>query len=320
MIAWTLGWALAGQPGELEPVSGSDPAAFADHLLDLGDAFNALTWYRRALFERPDRPDAGALRARMALAYERGDRYDDAEASWLAVADDFPELRGVALYRAAALQLEADRPSVARMHLQDLRISAPGWAERADLVEGMSWLAEGRLEEGGRALTAFSTRYPTSSWAPAARTAADLARQPVRRRSPVLAGAMSLVLPGSGQVYAGNPGDGLMAFAAAGLLGAWSATLLAYGVEQDRGWATVSGGVLGGAAAFVWVGNVVGASRGARRTNAFLARRQAERSLAALQDPRLELRAEDVALPPREVRPAPRQAEQADPGEADDAG
>jgi len=76
--------------------------------------------------------------------------------------------------------------------------------------------------------------------------------------TPALAGALSLVVPGAGQVYYGHPGDAFMAFVFSVGLAGLSYYYLA---EADR---PVPGIVVGGFAAFFWLGQAYGAYVGAR--------------------------------------------------------
>jgi TM2 domain-containing membrane protein YozV len=78
------------------------------------------------------------------------------------------------------------------------------------------------------------------------------------RRSPLLAGALSAVIPGLGRVYLGRWPDGLLSFLLVGTTGA----LAAQGFhEEGRG--SVRGWILGGVAALLYAGNVYGSAVGA---------------------------------------------------------
>ena len=78
------------------------------------------------------------------------------------------------------------------------------------------------------------------------------------RKSPLLAAALSMVVPGLGRVYLGRWPDGLLSFLLIGTTGA----LAAQGFYQD-GRGSVRGWILGGVAALLYAGNVYGSAVGA---------------------------------------------------------
>ncbi len=76
--------------------------------------------------------------------------------------------------------------------------------------------------------------------------------------SPVVAGLMSTVVPGTGQLYYGHPGDGFMAFVFS--VGFASASYYYFTVEKRP----VPGAITAGIAGFFWLGQAYGAYVGAR--------------------------------------------------------
>jgi hypothetical protein len=279
-------------------VTAPDPTAFADHLLRSGDPFNALTWYRLGLFLESDRADAPSLLFRIGLCYELGDRHSAAEEAYLDLAGRFPHWSPRATYRAAMALAEAGEPEVAQLHLGEVVLEGEGtgWAERAAFMNGVVLVQAGHLESADLAFAAFPNSWPDSALVSRATAVRAHLEAPVPHRSPALAGVMSTILPGSGQLYAGHHGDAVMAFLASAVLGAWSFTLVRYGVEDDRGWAVAGGTVLGTLAVFTWSSNVVGAVRGAKRTNRHLLLRHTEAILREVDHPDLERTPEDVLL------------------------
>ena len=77
-------------------------------------------------------------------------------------------------------------------------------------------------------------------------------------KSPLLAGALSAVVPGLGRVYLGRWQDGLVSFVLVGL----AAVLSAQGFH-DEGSHSVRGWIVGSAGALLYVGNVYGSAVGA---------------------------------------------------------
>ncbi len=86
--------------------------------------------------------------------------------------------------------------------------------------------------------------------------------QHVKYKSPLLAGGMSLVIPGSGKLYCGKLRDGLLSFVLVSIL-SWQSYVGFHkkGVESVYGW------VSGTAAAGFYLGDVYGSFKAARHYN-----------------------------------------------------
>ncbi len=275
-------------------LSADQAVAFGDHLLAQGDAYNALTWYRLALFLDPQRPDAEALRFRVGLAYERGERYPAAVFAYGQVGGPLADR---AAYRAAIADHRAGNEAAADLGLERVGVFYPGseWAPRADFARGIFALQRYDLETAQTRFAAFS--HPESPLAPRAAELATAASEPVPRKSPALAASLSVV-PGLGQLYAGHPGDAMMAALFNVPLALGAGLLLADGVEQQRPTEIAAGAVLG--SVFVvafYPSNVIGAWRGAERTNQMRERRRSEALLQQAWAPDLELDAGEVEPP-----------------------
>jgi TM2 domain-containing membrane protein YozV len=273
--------------------------AFGDELYAADDPFNALTFWRLGLFLDPDREDAGAVRFRLALAYEKGDRHAAAVRAWLDLAGRDELWSPQATYRAAMSALAGNQPGEARVYLGEvvLEDASGPWGERAAFMIPIVDLKAGNATSAQAGFDAFVSAHPASPYAERAKATSALLADPIRRRSPAVAGTMSLILPGSGQMYAGHVGDGVMALLANGLFGFWSYTLLRDGFEDDERWKIGSGVAMGSFTAYVWASNVVGAVSGAQRANRHAERRRNEAALEAADSADLQRDAEDVKLP-----------------------
>ena len=122
------------------------------------------------------------------------------------------------------------------------------------------------------------------------------AASPLPRKSPWLAAGLSLA-PGLGQLYAGHRGDAAIAFLFNAGFGAGATFLLVDGIQQGRGWEIGAGAALAGLFSISYPANLLGAYRGAHRTNRHHERRRAEELLQQAWAPELELAAEEVELP-----------------------
>jgi TolA-binding protein len=288
-------------PAPVVPACVPDAAsarAFADHLLSKGDPFNAVTWYRLALFQDPTRGDADAIRFRIAAAYELGQRWDAAEVAYGLV--EGTSLASRAAYRSAVVNEKAGRFIAADQQFESVTQYYPDtpWAARASFARGVVFLENRDLGRAALRFDAASTAPALGEpWPERAKLLASRAREPLPHRSPLVAAGLSTVLPGAGQLYSGHAGDGAMALVANGVLATWSATLLRDGIEHDKGWKTGMGTAIGAMFAVTWVSNIYGGWRSAVRFNEHKARRRAESLLGEASDPRLELDAASISLP-----------------------
>jgi hypothetical protein len=276
-------------------VDADTAVAYADWLLRHSDPFNAITWYRLGLFLEPERPDAGALRFRIGLAYELGARWQAAEVAYGQVADD--TLNARAAYRAAlALRVSGNGASVDQQ-LAAVAQFHPGteWAERATYARGLVYLHDHDLKSARARLA--EVPVDGNRWGVTASNLVVALEEPLPSRSPWMAAGLSAVVPGMGKVYAGQSRDGLMSFVVNGLLGAWSYTLLRQGSQDEgRAWQMGMGAVIGGSFALAYSANVVGSWRAAGRFEAQQSRDRAASLLGQLYDPTLELDPRDVPL------------------------
>lgn len=272
-------------------------ASFADSLLDGGDPFNALTWYRLSLhLSGEDNPAAPSLRFRAALCYELGDRHDAAEAAYLDLAERFAEWSPRATYRAGMAAREGGHPGMARVHFEEVLLEDPTgpWADRSAYMAAVLTLQFHDLERTRRELDAFAERFPESELIPRVDALRPVLAEPVRHRSPTLAGVFSAVVPGTGQLHARHWGDGVMAFVTSAGSAGLAYSLIRYGVEDERAWATSTGTVFAVLSSFLWVSQVVGAVRGARRANDLWLHQHIDDVLEEAMHPELEVYPEDV--------------------------
>jgi hypothetical protein len=188
--------------------------AFADHLLEDGDAYRAIGEYRRYLFLSPGSGDADLVTYRIALAYLVGEQHTSAIAWGERVENDpeaRPEVRWAAWAAVGRAFFDLGQHGSAAIHLahppRDFDDSATaGWA---DYVRGWSRLQRHELEE---AAAAFAAVPAGTEWhGPGLALAEELSSPPrLSRRSPVLAGLLSIV-PGLGHLYLGMWGTALSA-------------------------------------------------------------------------------------------------------------
>lgn len=195
--------------------------SFADSLFAEGDYYRAITEYKRFLFLSPGDPQAPRAELAIGRSYLAGSRWSQAEAALRRVERDFPgspQAGRAALLLAEIPFRRGDYP-LARSRLQLLlhSFAADPVKNKARSLLPWTLIEENRFAEARRELLARGTpgdRQLAAALPP-------LERLP--RKSPLLAGTLSAVLPGAGQLYAGRPRDAVLALALNGafIAGAW---------------------------------------------------------------------------------------------------
>ncbi len=263
LIALLLLGSAAAPPVRAAGDAADEMIAFADHLFEAGDYYRAITEYERVAFHHPAAPAALRARYRIALSYYRGEKYADAARRFREFAARHPDdaLGEEAAFMAAEADYKnGDTRAAAEAIDAYLRQYPAGPRADAALV----LLGRCRLREGEwkRAAEIFGTVSPGSaSGAAAAGLAAGARRYPdVPRKSPALAGMLSAVLPGAGQLYVGRRADAAAAFFLNALF-VWAA------VEAFDNHNDVTGGILVAFEAGWYSGNIFNAVGSAHKYN-----------------------------------------------------
>ena len=206
-------------PGHAQ--GGRGTLGFADSLFAQGDYYRAVTEYKRFLFESPRSPRAPHAALSIALSYLAGSRWEQAETALRRVQHDFPATAeaGRAALLLAEVPFRRGDFALARSRLHALLTApvAPPVKQQARALLPWTLIEENRFAAARQELTAEGT--------PRARqlAAALPPLEKLPRKSPLLAGTLSALLPGAGQLYAERPRDAALALALNGafLAGAW---------------------------------------------------------------------------------------------------
>lgn len=187
----------------------TDPLSFAESLAAEGDYYRAITEYKRFLHYHPGDPRSAHVRLAIAeslLAGKRWPRADTAlERVWTLHPDSPEARRARELYAAAAYQ-RGDYLTARNRYLQ--LADSPAASPSAPLAgAGLSAL---RRDDPAAALSDFS-RVPPPLGEELRLELADY--QALPRKSAPLAGTLSALLPGAGQLYSGRPRQAGIAFA-----------------------------------------------------------------------------------------------------------
>jgi TM2 domain-containing membrane protein YozV len=247
----------------------------AERLRAVGSFSECAVEALRYAYDRPADRSRGFERA--ALCLSLAGRHDDARRLMLTLPSEGTPLDGPGRLRLCLAEVflpDLDAPAcaalepgtprdrsdeLARQTLLMRKIHARHWgAARQELVGRLSAPAD--LDS--------TTDATVEAWS---RQDDELLRRydALPRKSPLLAGALSAVVPGLGRVYLGRWPDGLLSFLLVGTTGA----LAAQGF-YDEGRGSVRGWILGGVAALLYAGNVYGSAIGA-----LVQRRDAEDAL-----------------------------------------
>jgi len=188
--------------------------SFADHLFDEGDYYRAITEYERFLFNYPDNTEAPRARIKIGLAYQKGQKWRQAEEELGTVIRDY---KGSPYERQAAWELgetyyKSGQFTLAASQYKHFRESFPGenLAQKAQMRIAWCSVRTGDFQTVKKELSLVESGSPY--YEPAQGFLKDLAGfDSLSHRSPALSGAMSAVIPGTGQFYAGRYMDGMAA-------------------------------------------------------------------------------------------------------------
>jgi len=253
----------------------------------LGDGFmaereyyRAVTEYKKFLMLFPGSPQEPKALFQIGTAYFQGGEYLEAARAFARVRQTYS-----AQYFVRAAWLEGVSYSKLGRHHEAISAferamgyddSHPNAAD-ALLGKALATFDLGDVTGCRHELFRFQELYPGDPRAEGAREAiAELDRyQDSPRKSRVLAGSMSTVIPGSGQMYAGYYRDGLMALTVNGLFIA--GTVIAIN-DENYPLAILAGGF----GLPFYVGNIYGAANAAGRYNLGLTRATRDTLLVSL--------------------------------------
>jgi tetratricopeptide (TPR) repeat protein len=200
------------------------------------------------------------------MAYFKGEEYGAAARSFLALREKYPE-SGYAIhagYLEGSSQWKLKNYDRARAALETLVEQHPEseYAPRSLVVICLAALDENKAEVSRQALKRFLERYPGHPGEENVKEAAvQIDRyQELPEKSPVLAGVMSAILPGSGYIYAEHYGDGITAFLINGLFIAGTITA----IHQEN---YAVAGIVGGVGVPFYLGNIYGSANAAKKWN-----------------------------------------------------
>lgn len=259
--------------------------AFADHLYDKGDYYRAITEYERFIFYYPGHALSNQAKFQIGMCYLKGERFSQAVQRFRAVSNEYPneEIGRKALFMLAEAYYQKKDYSLAIDTLLRFLDAYPkdSRADAARIKLGWAYLARGDWRQAQEAFRMLPQDSPFHS--EAAGLAEETGRYPdIPRKSPYIAGGLSAVLPGAGQLYVGRPMDAAASFLLNGLF-IW-ATVDAFNKDNN-----VTGGILLFFESGWYLGNVYNAVSSAHKYNRmaeqdFLEKLQGRYTLSFMHD------------------------------------
>jgi tetratricopeptide (TPR) repeat protein len=258
--------AVAAAGDEAVLLTGDVQMRLGDAFLAEGEYFRAVTEYKRYLILFPYGRQADAALFKAGMASYRGMEYEAAAETFAAVRARFP----ASPYAAESAYYEG----VCYARLNRFDKSAPAFetaatfnppsdsAPRARLGRALVEFDRGDLTGTRQSLDRFLTDFPGDPRTENVRAALSLLPQEdgLPRKSPVVAGILSTLVPGSGHMYAGHYGDGATAFFLNGLFIAGTVVAI-----QQENYAVA--GVVGVIGLPFYIGNIYGAANAATKWN-----------------------------------------------------
>lgn len=187
--------------------------SFADHLFKEKDFYRAITEYKRLRFFYPQSPLSRQAGLKVGLAYLEGGKLGAALSAFedAAAQNAEDEIMWQAIYyMGEAHYRSGDYDEAARLFS---RVEAadvlPELKKEATLKKGWAYVRKG---EWTVASATFRTVQGTDDNEPINRLASELTKVELPHKSPALAGTLSALLPGAGQLYVGRRQDAAVAF------------------------------------------------------------------------------------------------------------
>lgn len=231
--------------------------SFADYLFDSGDYYRAITEYRRYIFITPKPENKNFANLKIALAYLEGNELDIAFDSLDTIAhqqnNNYAEIARLRL----AGGLYKDKQYNNAISIISPTKATPNNKQEINSFLGLCHLHNGNIEKAQTYFSSTKNSVMNNNLLTASNEYKDI---PEKRKW--LAGTMSAILPGSGQLYVKRPHDAAWAF----LLNTIFLSATYYAFDNDE----IVAGIFAASLESVWyTGNIYNAVNGARKYNQY---------------------------------------------------
>ena len=242
--------------------------SFADHLFKQKDYYRAIGEYERFIFHFPGDKRAGVAGFKIALCHQKMAKFEKALLDFNKLIKKEEPVRNLISNRSSCeicrTYYLSENYNRALAEIDKLsKSSLPEEVSSQILyLQGWCYLKQRQWGRAGDAFKGISGQFPGTGLASVSNTLAhySVGAKKLSKKSPVLAGFFSIIIPGGGQIYLGRSKDGIYSFALTG----GTAALSSYYYHWDE--KSISY-LLAGLSAFFYAGNVYGAVSGAELIN-----------------------------------------------------
>jgi tetratricopeptide (TPR) repeat protein len=270
--ALALGLVLLAGPARGEPrtvvITEEVQLHLGDAFMADGEYYRAVTEYLRYLYLFPGAERAPYALLQIGMAHFHGEEYQRAIDYFARVRVTYaPDYFSAAAYYEGLCYEHLNQPGKAQDAFEQAVAFNPAAspAREAVLGKALGQVRQGNLSGGRTEFHRFRELYPEDSRDGSVARAVEMidAQAAAPRKSSLLAGTLSAIVPGSGQAYAGKYRDGLVSLLVNGLFIA--GTVVA--IDQEN-YATAA--VVGGIGLPFYLGNIYGATHAASKWNVAL--------------------------------------------------
>ena len=250
------------------------PLALGSHFFKLGNYDAAITEYNRFLYFHPDSPRAAETYRNIGIAYREQGHWQEAVVAMRAAVQHASDREEKSEYRLelAVIFIATQDYDLGRFELIKVIMRNPSTPlyRRAIFLQAVAYIYQFRWEDARKVLRDYTTDDKLDTLFV---NAVD-----VPQKSPQLAKVLSAIIPGAGQVYAGDWRNGLNALALNGVLG-----YLTVDAALDRHYvdAALWGGLI---FSRYYRGNIFRADEAVKHYNTQQSRRASEALLQRLQE------------------------------------
>jgi tetratricopeptide (TPR) repeat protein len=237
-----------------------------DVFLSEGEYYRAVTEYMKFLILFPGSPKGDYALFNMGMAYSRGDEHKKAADAFASVREKYREsaLAPAAGFYEGVSYARLEMPDMAEKSFDRVVKLYPSSEYATTALMGKSLLLLGGRDIPGcrKELESFLADYPDDARGANVREAITLLDRNGEppQKSPLLAGVMSALIPGSGHIYAVHYGDGITSLFLNGLF--MAGTVVA--VRQEN---YAVAGIVGVIGLPFYFGNIYGAANAATKWN-----------------------------------------------------
>lgn len=238
----------------------------ADAFMEEREYYRAITEYKRFLILFPDSDKGDYAIFKIGMANYYGEEYESAIRNFDSLMEKYPQsgLVPESIYISALgyWKLKKYENAEAALETVEKAYSESPYAPRSLIAHALLALDRDRLDVSAQDINKLVTAYPEYPAVKHAEETINMFEQyrSLPRKSEVLAGALSAVIPGSGYMYAEHYGDGVTAL----LINALAVTGTISAINSEN-YAVAA--IVGGIGLPFYFGNIYGSANAAKKWN-----------------------------------------------------